>query len=322
MKVGSSLFVLLALGALSMNAATARHHDRGTSAANQSRTHSPRLAKSSIAAGKQQNSGSPPLGAAAGETNRIAAQGGSKGISSDKQTGDDASTHNRKPTSAGAVTDAAPDRARATDRGSRHIATSGAGANSKEGAADTAIDTSITVHQGRETFQGGRTRLFKRPGTAVAAGNGTKHQHDGNRRRQSSAPSAAGPHRNAIGVAVDSDKIPGRGIAAGRPAAASTAATAVAPTPVSTAQGAIAASRDPNAKAVIGNVPVMNLNAGAVQTGNHAFGTAALTIVSGTGPNISGTGLNRPASVTGAIGGPAKSAVGIISGNRVRLKHP
>jgi hypothetical protein len=42
----------------------------------------------------------------------------------------------------------------------------------------------------------------------------------------------------------------------------------------------------------------------------------------GDAPNISGTGLIRPGSGTGAVGGPAKAAAGVLSGNGVQLKHP
>jgi hypothetical protein len=60
----------------------------------------------------------------------------------------------------------------------------------------------------------------------------------------------------------------------------------------------------------------------ALPTSDKAANTAALAIVAGTGPSISGTGMMRPGSGTGAVGGSAKVSGGVIGGNGVHLKHP
>jgi hypothetical protein len=52
-----------------------------------------------------------------------------------------------------------------------------------------------------------------------------------------------------------------------------------------------------------------------------AIGTAPTTQI-GDAPSISGTGLIRPGASTGAVGGPARAAAGVVSGNSVHLKHP
>ena len=53
-----------------------------------------------------------------------------------------------------------------------------------------------------------------------------------------------------------------------------------------------------------------------------AANAAALGIVAGSGPSISGTGMTRPGSSTGAVGGSTKVSAGAIGGNGVHLKHP
>jgi len=77
-----------------------------------------------------------------------------------------------------------------------------------------------------------------------------------------------------------------------------------------------------NTKAAIVTPPPTKPNSAAVPASDKAANTAALAIVTGSGPSISGTGTMRPGSSTGAVGGSAKVSGGTIGGNAVHLKHP
>jgi len=46
------------------------------------------------------------------------------------------------------------------------------------------------------------------------------------------------------------------------------------------------------------------------------------TLVTTNGLAVNGTGMIRPGSAAGAVGGPAKAVAGAISGSRFQPKHP
>jgi hypothetical protein len=97
---------------------------------------------------------------------------------------------------------------------------------------------------------------------------------------------------------------------------------AAAEKPRTAVAAGIALKHDSNTKAAIGTAPATNPSPAAAQIGNRALGTATPAVVGGNAPSINGTGMARPGSGTGAVGGPAKAAAGVLNGNSVQLKHP
>jgi hypothetical protein len=77
-----------------------------------------------------------------------------------------------------------------------------------------------------------------------------------------------------------------------------------------------------NTKAAIVAPPTTKPGPAALPASDKAANAAALAIVAGNGPSISGTGMVRPGSSTGAVGGSTKISGGAIGGNSVRAKHP
>jgi hypothetical protein len=199
--------------------------------------------------------------------------------------------------------------------------TPGPVATGKEGGAGGPIDTSITVHQGRRTIKDIKESLLKKPKIAVAPATGLKLDHIHIHLQGPLVGPDGGLHRNAVGTVVIQAVKHGNAATGG--AAAPTTTSVAAPTTTTAApQGSGAIIHDPSTKAPGGNVPVVNSSPGAPQIGNHASGTAALAIVTARGPSINGTGMIRPGSGAGVIGGPAKIAGGFISGSSFRPRHP
>jgi hypothetical protein len=241
MKVGPHLLAVLAFGAGSTNVAVARHHHGhhagvGT-AASQSGTNSPGVAKSPTATGGQQGSG--PEGAVPDHVNADAA---------DKGTADKSGLQSKTPPSVAA----SPDDARGIHR------TVVPGGGIPQAGLGAEIDTRVTVHQGRDTLKISRSlkdinvTLLKKTKTTVAPGTGLKIENIHNHHLGSPVGSDGGVHRNAIGVAVDKTAKPGTTIGAATP---TTIAVAAPP-------GA-AIMHDPNTKAVGANVPMNNASTGA-----------------------------------------------------------
>jgi hypothetical protein len=231
---------------------------------------------------------------------------------SDKRIGDDLGSHTKK--SAKGVSDKTdPDAERTTVHGLHHTATRGSSSSGNEGSADHPIDLRITVHQGREIGKSVKERLFRKPKTALATGTGLNQQHS---RDQQSARAL---HRNAIGAIVGTEKTIKHDFATVGPAAA----PVLLPQPcLRSVQPASDWCACPNPKVVVGAAPTNGSSPPAAPNGNRAADNAALVIVARNGPSISGTGLVRPGSGTGSIGGSPKIAAGIISGNSVHLKRP
>jgi len=190
MKFGSCLLVLLTLGVMSMNLALAGHRSYGGHSAasyHHFRVTSRTLTKSRTSASTPRDSGSEVKGAITGQDKGDALKDSVRPIGIDKGSGEDGSRHTPKSEKAG-------------------VSTPGHSASGKENAADDAIDTRITVHQGRETFKNQKMRQFKSSNVDVAARIGIKHQHLSIRRGDASVRSSGDPHRNAVGATVDREK--------------------------------------------------------------------------------------------------------------------
>ncbi len=182
--------------------------------------------------------------------------------------------------------------------------------NTKEAAGGDAIDLRITVNQGRYPGRSIKPHIANNPRGTFTSKMGLTHQNVPIHRQASPAGSAAGPQRNAIGVVVSQDKtVPNRNGAMHNTASLTTV------TPSAPSSGS-----PPHAfNATPGNANTSITNAGQGPIGNHLSGAPAPTIVSG--PSINGTGLIRPGSGTGAVGGAAKVAAGVLNGNSFRPRH-
>jgi hypothetical protein len=83
-----------------------------------------------------------------------------------------------------------------------------------------------------------------------------------------------------------------------------------------------AAIATPNAKAGKTAAPTANPNPASLPAADQAANSGALAVVAKNAPSISGTGLVRPGTGTGSVGGSAKIVGGSIGGNGVQVKHP
>jgi hypothetical protein len=332
MKIGGHLLAVLTFGGLSMHPAVARHHHGyhvggSTAAAVVSGPGTPNQAKSATANASQQ--GSAP--ASEGATERVKASGSGKGAA------DQTSSHS-KTSKSGVTPTTDTGTAPANAHGHLHGVTPG-GTPQSGSAART--DTGITVHQGRNALMGSReakeikdikARLSGKPKTAVAPGTAAApanpiatttapagdatHQraHDGH--KVPVRPDGGQP-RNAVGAVI--------GTSAQHPnsATGNAPATANAPAPTTGSAPPGSTAIGPHTKPLAGNGPASSSGTGgATQIGSHAPGSAALAIAATSGPSINGTGMIRPGSSTGAIGGTAKILAGVIGGNGFRPKHP
>ena len=197
-----------------------------------------------------------------------------------------------------------------SDHNGRSQTASGTAATkTKEAAGGDAIDLRITVNQGRSTSRGITPRIANGPKATGTFKFGLTHQNLQIHRQVSSAGSGPGPQRNAIGAVVGRDKTASTGIGAMPNTTSSTTGTFSAPSS--------GAPHELNARP--GNANTSITNAGQGPSGNHASG--ALASPPANGPSIDGTGLIRPGSGAGAVGGAAKVAAGVLSGNSFRPKH-
>jgi hypothetical protein len=203
-------------------------------------------------------------------------------------------------------------------------------ASEKKVAPDTTIDLIIPAYQARLRIKRSRdfkgiqdikgangtngtsstngisAHLFRKPKPGVATSAAVKPESFYNRQATLEL------HRNAVGALVGSDGAVNRTALATRSAIGSQPAPAVvlAPNPAAPGNNAVAA-------------PVSATSPGpaAPHFGNHAVGAGTPAVVARDTMIIGGTGLARPGSSAGAIGGSPKVA-GIISGNNVRLRRP
>jgi hypothetical protein len=151
------------------------------------------------------------------------------------------------------------------------------------------------------------------PTNAMAPATNPGHHHVQDQHQKPAGVANGVPQRNAIGAVVDKTVKLGNTSATG----------AAAPTTTSTAAPIANIAPPPAAGAIVHDAkPPTNPPSGANQIGNHASGTTALAIAATSGPSINGTGMIRPGVGTGAVGGTAKIASGVISGSSFRPKHP
>ena len=233
----------------------------------------------------------------------------------------------------------AADKTTAEDRQSDKQATSGdvdrdattRDAGGKEVAPDTTIDLVIPAYQlslrikrsrdfkdildikgangtnGTNGTNGISAHLFRKPKLGVATSAAVKPESFNNHQ------AALELHRNAVGALVGSDRAVNRTALAIRSAIGSPPAPAAVPAtnPAPPSNNAVAA-------------PVSTTSPGpaAPHFGNHAVGAASTAVVARDTGIISGTGLARPGSSAGALGGSPKIVAGIISGNSVHLRRP
>ena len=102
-----------------------------------------------------------------------------------------------------------------------------------------------------------------------------------------------------------------------------------APSGATPASGGLAAGSQPAGAVATGTATTAKESASSpmaghsnpVQTGYHEPAAHSGIVASIGGSAINGTGMNRPGSGTGAIGGPAKIA-GVINGTTFRPRHP
>lgn len=303
MNFGSCLLAVLALGALSVDSAAAGHRSRGVHSAalhHHSRAALRNVATSRTSTGTQRDSSSEIKSVVPDQSKGGTAKDGSRLTGIDKGNGDDESLHTRKS-------------------GKTGVSTLGPGVRGKEDA-DIAIDTRITVNQGRETIKSLKKRQFKSSNVNVTA-MGFKHQHIANRHQDSPIRSPGDQRRNAIGTAVEHDKTVEHRNAAGAAVIPTTTTAGLEPKANSVPPATGTTVHDPNPVSSTGKAPINTSPSGATQ-GNHGYGTAAMTIATTNGPSLNGTGMIRPSSRTAAIGGPAKVAPGVLSGNSFRPRYP
>jgi hypothetical protein len=296
MKFGSCLFAVLAFAALSMNSAIAGHRGHGSRSAASYHHHF------RVGSPAGTDSGSEIKGAVADHAKDDAAKDRGRLIGVDKGSGEDEHRHAPKSERAG-------------------VSTPAHSASGKEHAADDAIDTRIPMHQGRETTKNLKMRHFKSSNVDVAARNGFKHEHISTRRGEASVRSSGVPRRNAVGATVDSDKAGERrnalGVAIVPKGTVSGLETKSDSVPLAT--GAV--THDSGAEHPNGKVPADGSFSGATP-GNRRDGAPTVAVATTNGLSISGPGMIRPGSNTAAIGGAPKIAVGVLSGNSFRPKHP
>jgi hypothetical protein len=309
MKVSSFLFALLVCGALSTDAAMARHHGHHFRGSTEYKFHARSLAKGSATGSNPQDVGSKPQTGIADHATVI--KDGPKPGRADTRIDDDKSAHDRKSTKAGAS-----DTPNSNIVHSPHgTVAGGSNSGSKDSVADGAIDTRITVHQRHEIGKSTKEGLFKKPKSAVVVGTGLNQQH---LRDRQSLPII---HRNTIGAIVVHDKTVKHDTAAASPVAAP---VPVPTRPVTTAPTLATGAPAHNSSmgVAVGAASTNGSSPAAAQTDNRAAGNAAIVIVAKNAPSISGTGLSRPGSGTSAVGGSPRIVAGVISGNSVHLKHP
>jgi hypothetical protein len=300
MNCGSCLLLVLALGASSMNSVAAAHRSHGVhyaSSHHHSRTVSRSVETSRTPAVVPRDSSSETKSIAPDQS-KGSARDGSRVAGTDRANGDDESRYTRK--SGVSTQDPAPH---------------------GKADADVAIDTRITVNQGRETIRGLGKRQLRSSNVNVATGIGLKRQHVVDRHQATPMRSPGDRRRNSIGAVMNHDKAATehRNAAGAAVISPTTAGPEPKANPAPLATGTTV--RTPNAVSPAGNAPVNNSSpvANQVNRGNTA---AAVTAATTNGPSINGTGMIRPASRMAAIGGPAKVAPGVLSGNGFRPRRP
>jgi hypothetical protein len=322
---GPYFFTVLVFGALSTNVAFAG--DRGDRANANTGVHASGTAAQGEAKPAAEGAQSrAPSRAPPNQINEGAVKD-SAGVTpadeSGKRTADTSDSRAKSPSKSDAPADTVP----AGAFGQPRLATPGNGA--KENGSSAPIDTRITVHQGRHAPNSNEVKeirelkehLFKTPKTAIAPAIDGAHLTTHNRQQTRPLGTDGAPVRNAVGAVIEHrTTVPLSG-----PSVPSDANLQGAGLPARDAQ--ISRERSPEtvstgemAKQLSGTLPASNAN--AVQSGNHPSKTTALAIVTANAPVVNGTGMMRPGSSGGAVGGSAKVVTGAISGSSFRPKHP
>jgi hypothetical protein len=182
-------------------------------------------------------------------------------------------------------------------KGESGAATKGTNAGADGGAKDNPIDTRITVQQGRTPGKTG-TKVGDPGKIGTANPSGIAGE-----RRQISAPAAIGGAKNAIGLSVN-DHAGAKGTDTGHQGSAPSG------------QGAGPSAIGGAAKAAVGNAAVGSSGAKLANPGASPIATTTAI----NRATINGTGLARPGSGPGIVGGPAKTVAGI-NGTSIRPKH-
>jgi hypothetical protein len=308
---------ILVFVALSTNVGFAGHRGHHSNVDN--RVHAPGTAapgQAKPAAEGPQSSA--PSRAASDQINHGAAKdsaGSALAEKSGKPATETSSPRVKTPTNPDVPADTAPTGA----SGQPHLVTHGNGA--KENGAGASIDARITVHQGRQAPNSNevkeirdlKERLFKMDPT---------HRSIHNHQQTSPLATDGAPVRNAVGANIEQR---------------TAGSQSIPPTP-SNATGQVSSGKPTTGIQVWGersrgtvstSDPDVQLNgtvrpdsARPSQFGNHPSKTTALTIVTANSPAVNGTGMIRPGSSSGAVGGPAKVVTGAIGGSSFRPKHP
>lgn len=282
-KISRPLLAAAVLLALGTNVTLARHHHHHFSRQGATATDFQKNAPSASRSSKGVNlSGSPDTGRT---TNNAA--GDFKGT--DKGVAEQSGPAYKKP---GGVGDAGP----------FHQTSAG-------GPVGNEIDTSITVHQGRDNRRPGRGN------GSWKTSKSTDLKTTDLKKTKSDSPSVkwhkhglsfvsgatAGVRKNAIGISVNNS--------AGLKGTKKDGSGSGPPTSDGTTRNAIAGS---------GTTPLLSIERPGV--GNPGSPPPK----GGTGSDnatINGTGSTRVAFQGGVLGGPAKGNVGVLNGTSVRLKH-
>jgi hypothetical protein len=187
---------------------------------------------------------------------------------------------------------------------------------------DTPIDTRITVNQGRTPNKHPKgigvavralaQRLQNKFKSAIAPG--VTIHHDAQKPGQMLWGSFR--RRNAIGASIEPRTATDQN-------AASPSGNAVQHSPLLQAAARPPAGVPAAASAVTTVLAPTTDHGRAAQQLNRpdimARGVVAMSVG---GPALNGTAMIRPGAATGAIGGPAKTALGVISGANVRMRRP
>lgn len=297
MNFGSCLLVVLALGAFSASSVLAAHrsHSVHYASSHHPSRGGPRSVETSRTSTVTPRDSSSETKGSVADRSKGSAKDGSRLTGIDKGNGDDESLHARQS-------------------GKTGVAAPSSGVSGKE-SADAPIDTRITVNQGHETIKGFGKRQFRNSNVNVAAGG--KRQHVADRHQGTLTQPLGDRRRNSIGAIVERGKDVEHRNAVGI-AVIPTTTTGSEPKVNSTPSATGTTIRVPNVS--VGNAPINNSSPVATQANRGS--AAGVTVTTTNGPSINGTGMIRPASRIAAIGGPAKVAPGVLSGNSFRPKHP
>jgi hypothetical protein len=199
----------------------------------------------------------------------------------------------------------------------------------KENGESSPIGTRIVVHQGRQAPNSNgvkelrdlKERLFKNSKTAILPAIDPTHLSVHNHQQTSPLGTDGAPARNAVGAIIEHRAVGPRSNPPS-PSDATRQLSSGVPTTGTPALGerARGTATDDPAKPLNGTVPAISPS--PTQLVNHPSKTPALAIVTTNSPAVNGTGMIRPGSGGGAVGGQAKIVGGAINGSAFRLKHP